>query len=278
MPYMKEFPLDSAVVASSIYGTFTHQVTSVGVVLESTIKSELERFQREYTSFLGVADGEKFFRVDLYFDSKQVFIIEVNVEVADGWGVSLNLLRAAGIPLVMPAPLPVVIPTYPEDPRETEYCLAISECARLGVQVSLEVHPKRLEDPLDNKRHLAQFSTQWQSDLVAIPVFYEWRTCHWNQLPKEVYFKRVDGRGPKSVQVVPRSSCVRRNDFRSQYRRGKVIVQAQVEPFLTEEGEPVQAVLMCAGGKVVTGYVQIAPRGRTIINDKGTKKGPLMFI
>lgn len=278
---LQPVPLDRAIVAPSIYANLPHVVTNTGLVIENVVKVELEQFLREYCAFLGVAAHEKCFRIDLYFDQGRVYIIEVNVEVADGWGVSLNLQRAAGISPAVPVVVPAVIPTYPHDPRETEFQLAIGEWARLGACISLAVHPERLIDPLDNKLHLARFAPLWRGERVVIPPLFWHGNAAWEDVPEDVYLKFAEKFCVEAVtsrySAKPRCELGRARQMQRLFTEGRAIAQKCISPFQTTVGEQVQAVVMCAGAHVVTGYIQIAPPTRTVINDKGTKKGALIF-
>lgn len=276
MPYLQETTLDRTIVAPSIYGNFPHTVTDLALMVEPEIRVELERFVQEYAAFLGAAG--KYFRIDLYVEAGYVYIIEVNVEVADGWGVALNLLRAAGYTPCDESVFPTQFPTFAEDARQTEFGLAIAEFAQLDHQASMIHLDAPVTDELDNKWHLARFAGRWKSDRVLIPIFYWQEKCQWDSLPNDVYFKRVDDVGAKRQKVIARTSCARQNDFRQQYRKCRVIAQQQVATLTTADGSQAQAVVMCSDTKVVAGYIQVAPAERDVINDRGTKKGSLLFL
>jgi len=280
MPYLKETFLDRAIVAPSIYGDFPHLVTNLSLIIESDIKAELGRFMREYATFLDAED--KYFRIDLYFDGDRVYVIEVNVEVADGWGVALNLLRAAGRTLFERAIFPSVFPTFPDDPRVTEFKLAVNEFAILGVTSSIEALPVRTFDPLDNKLHLARFSDMWVGERVKVPRLYWNGNATWEDVPQDVYLKFTDKFCPEAVKsrysAKPRSELGKAKQMKQLFAEGKAIAQERVSASLTECGKQVQAVVMCTGTEVVTGYIQVAPVDRNVINDKGTEKGVLMFL
>lgn len=185
MPYLQETLLDRVIVAPSIYGDFPHLVTNLSLVIEDEVKKELGRFMQKYGAFLDAQD--KYFRIDLYFDGDSVYVIEANVEVADGWGVALNLLRAAGCKPCKKAKFPNLIPTFPDDPRETEFRLAVNEFALLGVEASVKVLPERTFDPLDNKLHLARFSDVWKGQRVKIPRLYWKGNAAWEDVPEDVH-------------------------------------------------------------------------------------------
>ena len=280
MPYLQKTRLDRAVVAPSIYGAAPHFVTDLSLFVEKEVASELERFVQEYSAFLNAED--KYFRIDLFFDRDRFYVIEVNVEVADGWGVALNLLRAAGYRPYAWAVFPKAFPTFPGDPRETEFKLAVNELARLGVGSTVEVLPERIFDPLDNKLHLARFSRDWVGQKVAIPDLYWYGNSVWEDVPQDVYLKFADKFCPEAIRsrysAKPRAELGKAKQMKRLFAEGQAIAQQRVSPSLTGSGNQVQAVAMCTGSKIVTGYIQIAPAGRNVINDKGTEKGALIFL
>jgi len=280
MPYLQDTLLDRAIIAPSIYGDFPHFVTDLFVAIEREIKEELGRFLQEYATFLDARD--KYFRVDLYFDGDRVYVIEVNVEVADGWGVALNLLRAAGCKPYDRMVFPSVFPTFPDDPRVTEFRLAVTELALLGYKSVVEILPERTFDLLDNKLHLARFSNVWVGERVKIPRLYWNGNATWDEVPQDVYLKFADKFCPEAVKsrysAKPRSELGKAKQMRQLFTEGNAIAQERVSPSLTACGKQVQAVVMCTGSQVVTGYIQVAPAGRSVINDKGTEKGGLMFL
>lgn len=280
MPYLQETLLDRAIVAPSIYGDFPHFVTDLLLVIENEVKTELGRFVREYAAFLDAQD--KYFRIDLYFDGDRVYVIEVNVEVADGWGVALNLLRAAGRTLFERTTFPTAFTTFPDDPRVTEFKLAVNEFAILGATSSIEVLPVRTLDPLDNKLHLARFSNMWVGERVRIPRLYWNGNAAWEDVPQDVYLKFADKFCAEAIRsrysAKPRLELGKAKQMQQLFAEGNAIAQERVNPSLTACGKQVQAVAMCSGSQVVTGYIQVAPAERSIINDKGTEKGALIFL
>jgi hypothetical protein len=280
MPYFQETMLDRAIVAPSIYGDFPHLVTNLSLIVEDDIKVELGQFMREYAAFLDAQD--KYFRIDLYFDADHVYVIEVNVEVADGWGVALNLQRAAGCKPCERATFPNVFPTFPGDPRETEFRLAVNEFAFLGVDSSVQLLSERIFDPLDNKLHLARFADRWVGERVKVPRLYWNGNAAWEDVPQDVYLKFADKFSPEAIRsrysAKPRSELGKAKQMKQLFAEGSAIAQERVITALTPCGKQVQAVVMCAGSQVVTGYIQVASAGRSVINDKGTLKGPLIFL
>jgi hypothetical protein len=280
MPYLQETLLDRAIVAPSIYGDLPHFVTDLALVIEGDITTELGRFVREYAALLGAED--KYFRVDLYFDGDRVYVIEVNVEVADGWGVALNLLRAAGCKPCERVAFPSSFPTFPGDQRVTEFRLAVTEFALLGHNSSIEMLPERTFDSFDNKLYLARFSDVWSGVRVKIPRLYWNGNAAWEDIPQDVYLKFTDKFCPEAMMsrysAKPRSELGKAKQMKHLFAEGRAIAQEKVSSTLTTCGKQVQAVAMCSSAEVVTGYIQVAPAGRSVINDKGTEKGVLVFL
>lgn len=280
---LKLTELDANVVATSIYGDAPHLVESLGLYVDQVARLELEEFMRQFCSFVGIdAHVEKYFRLDLYFDEVTVYVIEINVEVADGWGVSLNLLRATGKSLPCSGQMfPTIIPTFPEDPRQTEFELACHEFKAYGHLSEVITKDARIFDPLDSKLFLARFSKTWRGDRVKVPRMYFSEVCPWETVPTDVYLKFTDKFCPEAMSarysVKPRSELGKAKQMRKLYDEGRAIAQERVEPYRLSDERQVQAVVMFAGSVPVTGYIQIAGATRKVINDKDTSKGALIF-
>jgi len=276
--------LNDAVVATSIYDEMPHLVESVGLTLPADIVAELQRFMSEFATFTRIRDlSEKCFRLDLYFDGTTVFLIEINVEVADGWGVSLNLLRAADKTLrpKVVGLFPIIIPTFPGDLRATEFNLACSEFLRYGHLTEVVLNPSRVHDELDNKKYLTRFAQVWKGGLVKVPKTYSVEVCPWENVPEDVYLKFTDKFCPEATKArysaKPRRELGRAKQMRGLYLEGRAIAQERIEPYRLPDNRQVQAVVMFLGVIPVTGYIQIAEPERQVINDKGTKKGVLVL-
>ncbi len=282
MPKLTTVTLDRGLVAPSIYADAPHLVTEQALLLDSETRNELHRFMTQYVRFLGFRGVRMGYRLDLYFDQDRVYVIEVNVELADGWGVSLNLLRAAQAEFEFDGWLPKRFPTFPDDPRQTEFQLAISEFGLLNHQAELDFHPARIVEVCDNKLYLAKFAETWRGERVLVPKIYWHGTSDWVDVPADVYLKFANKFSPEAVKsrysAKPRSELGRARQMQRLFQDGKAIAQQQVSPALTASGEVVQAVVMCYGPKPITGYIQLADPERQVINDKGTKKGPLIFL
>jgi len=281
---VKPIELDAAVVAESIYGNLPHTVEPVALTLSTAIQTELQTFMTEFAAFTKISNvSEKCFRLDLYFDGTTVFVIEINVEIADGWGVSLNLLRAAGkslSPMVVSL-LPQVIPTFPGDLRSTEFDLARSEFQMYGQTAAVVVGASRVFDELDSKIYLARFAQVWKGSLVKVPKTYYADACPWEKVPKDVYLKFADKFCSEAIKArysaKPRFELGRAKQMRKLYQAGQAIAQERIDSYRLADNRQVQAVVMCSGTTPVTGYIQIAGPERQVINDKDTAKGALVF-
>ncbi len=141
---------------------------------------------------------------------------------------------------------------------------------------------------LDNKMNLARFSRAlspskypWEQGVV-IPRFYFQETTPWEELPENVVFKFCDKTGPEATRA--RSSVL----FRDQVGKGKFVrrcyaeqtvvaqefvasAEERISPPVNGEDEfwdsAKQVVILTAGATPITGYLQLAPRGKRIIND-----------
>ena len=280
---VEPLPLSTTVTARSIYGDEPHYVEPLGLTVEPLVRKELARFLREFIAFTGI-NGENYFRLDLYFDAFRMYVIEVNVESADGWGVGLNLLRAAGRTLgsELTQCFPTDFPTFPGDLRRTEFELACTEFAIYGHRACINTHSARYIDPYDDKIHLARFAPHWRSEYVRIPLLYSQEICPWEQVPQDVYLKFREKFDPEAVKsrfsVKPRSELGRAKRMRELYTEGRAIAQERITPYRLADGRGVQAVVMCAGSTPVTGYIQIAPQEREASSTtRAPRKDPSCF-
>ncbi len=276
--------LDSTVVAQSIYGDMPHLVEPLGLTLSSDIAEELNTFMSDFVSFVQISNvPEKFFRLDLYLEGENVYVIEINVEVADGWGVSLNLLRAADRLLnrEVSGLFPKQIPTFPNDLRVVEFELACSEFEEYGHVAKVVFNKSRIFDELDNKIYLTRFSQVWQGDLVKVPKTYSIEVCSWEDVPADVYLKFTDKFCTEAIKsrysAKPRSELGKARQIKKLYHAGLAIAQERIDSYRLPDNRQVQAVVMCSGANPVTGYIQIAAPERQVINDKDTNKGVLIF-
>src|SRR3989338_7094869 len=190
---VERFSLDESVLPRSVYRDpfkgyeIAHKTTSWGLVLEDEVQDETGAF----------------------FD--KLLILEVNVETQDGWGVALNLVRAAGVKVEIPpdADMPGEFIDY-GDGHRAEFELACQELALLGCKAAIkegELNP----DPwfwgipwsipkheLDDKMYLARFASTWQGESVLVPKMYHRDEVPWEEIPEDVIFKFGKKYGPES--------------------------------------------------------------------------------
>lgn len=284
MPHVRKFELDSSVVAGRIYRNYEHQTTSMGLVIEKVIRRELSSFLSTFLAFVQ-CEEHVFLRLDAFATTSELYIIEVNVELQDGWGVALNLLRASNNKLETDGVrLPTEIILYRDDYRP-EFELAQNELAWLGHNmeiVSWRSRPGVLaKGAFDSKIHLARFSQTWLDRNVRIPKTYIAETTPWNSIPEDVVFKFCEKYGEqarKALYSVARRREIGHGKFmRKCYENGTAIAQELVTPFKLEDGSSTQAIILCSRNTPVVGYTQVAPPSVFVINDKSASKGPLIF-
>jgi hypothetical protein len=284
VPRIQTFELDSSIVAPRIYGTYPHEVTSIGLSIEQDIKEELSRFLEEYLRFLE-ADAHIFMRVDAFIERDKLNIIEINIECQEGWGIALNLLRASGnTSSLKNTRLPAEIIQYASDYRP-EFELAQKECALLGHDMHIVNWKERpgilARSIFDSKIYLARFAQIWKGKKIHVPNIYLAETVPWEKIPTEVVFKFCEKYGVPACKakysVTTRRDIGKGKFMRKCYGEGNAIAQERIAPFQLSDGSVTQAIIMCAGSAPVTGYLQVAPACEFIINDKTARKGPLVF-
>lgn len=285
MPIIKTFTVDEAVVAPCIYKGFPHETTPVGLVVERTVREELQAFLQQFIDFVGCEKGQ-FLRMDAFVSDAGLTVIEINVELQDGWGVALNLLRASGHTPVFGdgVRLPSEIIVYSED-YLPEFRLAQGEFKLLGHSIELPCWRERPSIPqkseFDSKVYLAKFSDLWQGHHVRIPAMYWADKTPWEELPEDVVFKFCHKYGEQAVKarfsVATREQVGRGKFMRQCYADGHAIAQQRVATTSLEDGSRVQAIILASGQVPVTGYLQVESTGRFIINDRTARKGPLVL-
>lgn len=172
----KTFELDRTIVAPVIYRDYPHKTTPVGLVVEMAVVQELKCFLKKFLEFHNRTEAGTFIRVDAFFSENGLQVIELNVELADGWGVALNLARASGNLVTLPLgiELPSHYVAYTSN-YISEYQLAVKEFCRLGHHVG-DIESRyceiEIKDELDNKMCLERFSRIWKGDLVKVPKMY----------------------------------------------------------------------------------------------------------
>jgi len=296
MPKIQTFRLDENIVADCIYKDFPHQTTPTGLVVERRVKDDLRQFLQRFLDYSGCPQ-DSFLRVDAFVRENSLEVIEVNVECQEGWGISLNLLRASSniITFDKGVCLPCEIIAYSEN-YLPEFLLTQKEFVSLGHRMDIVGWQERPGVPargeFDNKVYLAEFSRVWNSlhpgwsgeynRGAQVPTMYSVSDTAWDKVPQDVVFKFCNKYGTFSnrakYSVAARSQIGKGKFVRRCYELREVIAQQRVCPLELERGLVTQAIIMCAGQEPVTGYLQVAPPGTFVINDKSASKGPLVFL
>ncbi len=264
------------------------------------MKAELQEFLTQFLASAGAPDHGVYLRVDAFFDELCLKIIEINACFVDGWGIALNLTRAANHPVYLSHVRFPTLWVVEEKLYRPEAELACDEL-RLHDQQARVIRPGELKQmkkqplvywygrsrdypnivpaggpSLDNKLHLARFSRGWQGDLVHTPHCHWNEATPWDELPPDGVVKPCDKDRANSVQVSNISSHRLPVHLRQLYEAGKIVVQERIEPYLTPHGSPTQLIIMTAGARPIAGYLQIARPGTFCITDNSTH-GPLLF-
>lgn len=285
MPAIRTFALNSAEIAPCIYRDYPHETTPVGAILTESDRHELKEFLEAYLHFLG-SNEHQFLRLDVFLGDDALNVIEINAELQDGWGVALNLLRASGntLPACNDARFPTEIIAYSED-YMPEFKLAQNELARIGKHMHIAWWRDRpgvlSKSTFDDKMYLARFSREWRGNLVRIPKTYWAEHTAWEHIPDDVVFKfrhKYGEHARRAGYSVRRRADIGKGKFMRQcYAAGHAVAQERIEPFRLEDGSATQAIIMCSGHDPIAGYLQVAPPDAFVINDRATRKGPLVF-
>ncbi len=280
------FDMDQSIVAPVTYRDYPHLTTPIGVEIGPKIREELRQLLAGFLKFHKRDEKGTFIRVDAFLSEDGLNIIEFNVELADGWGVALNLARSCGKPVELPVgvELPRRYVAYKSD-YLPEYRLAISEFGKLGqnsMSIKEDFWTSEEKDPLDSKLCLEQFARTWNGDTVRIPKLYSVETTLWESLPENVVFKFTEKYGPEALRarysVAPREKIGKGKHVRQSYNASRAVAQERIVPHTLHDGSVTQAIIMCSGSIPITGYLQVAPQGEFIINDRTGRKGPLLFV
>lgn len=308
-----EFEVDSAIIPASVYHDgrteMPHRVTTSGLALSYGAFREVAQFIKMFSRD-AMPDGntaQHYFRLDAFFDprSETLQLLEVNARFVDGWGIALNLSRAAGHTLMQHKDdIDVDFPCIwqLEDERyRGEFELAIKEinlmnryrehrsnCVENGPDYQrnlTEIYwygyhaPRALKrvrmvaprdgELLDNKMTLANFAAKWKGSVLQIPTFHSHEVCAWGQLPEKVIFKFINKLGPEArrahASVLYRDQIGSGRFAKRCYENGSLIAQDLVE-----------GMEVCAGGESVLQAVILAVddgplTGYTLGAPKGTR-------
>ena len=283
---IRRFDMDHFIVAPVTYRDYPHQTTSIGVEIGEKVREELSQLLAGFLKFHGREEKGTFIRVDAFLSDVGLKLIELNVELADGWGVSLNLARACGKLVKLPTgtELPQRYVAYKDD-YLPEYGLAISEFGMLGhdsMSIEEAFWVSERKDLLDSKLCLEQFARTWKGEIVQVPRLYSVETTPWDSLPEDVVFKFTEKYGPEALRarygVALRKKIGKGKHVRRSYNDSRAVAQERIVPYALLDGSVTQAIIMCSGSTPITGYLQVAPSGEFIINDRTGIKGPLIFV
>lgn len=284
MPQIKTFELDEAVLAKEIYAGHPHQTTPIGVVIEERVRKDLRTFLKTFLERTKCSD--EFLRVDAFIRKDGLDIIEINVECQEGWGIALNLLRASNSVLDVErvSLIPREIIAY-GDEYLPEFKLVQVELERFGFDMNIVSYSERPGVPIrsefDKKMYLALLDGMSVGS-IKIPSIYYDSSTPWDEVPQDVVFKFCEKYGEWSrkarYSVATRAKIGKGKFMRKCYASREAIAQKRIDPLTLSDGSVTQAIIMCAGAEPVTGYLQVAPPGTFIINDRTARKGPLVFI
>lgn len=236
--------------------------------------------------------------MDIYPNEGKLEVIEVNTAFVDGWGIALNLSRAAGQPLDASDIFPSKFLTT-ESQYRPELQLLIGELAIGAVEIEdlsgcddpvyvygrvtdppENVLPRRGKE-FDDKRLLAEFSRTWDSSIVTTPKSYSVEQGDtWQDVPDDVYIKFVDKSSDESEKArfsVKKGKPTGKAPFlKRAFNEGKLIAQDTIPEYWQEIQETQKAtqLVVLNQGNFLTGYVQYG--NGCIINDNSVH-APLLF-
>ncbi|NDK07803.1 hypothetical protein EOM39_00985 [Candidatus Gracilibacteria bacterium] len=300
----KDFNIDADVVAKSIYVGQDRKISKNGIEISGEINQELTIFLQKYIEFLNLSLKKTFFRIDAYFDNKNLYILDMNASFVDGWGSALNLARAIGQQIDS-----VLIRKFPKNLKlednvykpEFDLCLKELNVLFFNEQVTgyevpdfNEIYELNSENEtyvygntdivreniypyngkqIDDKINLARFSREWKGDLVKIPEIILPTDLSYQQLPSEIVLKiasknniRPDGRNKVFIGKPKK--------WGKMWEEGLIVAQERINPTKNINGENTQAIILSVDSKAVTGYLQNSTRD--IINDDSVQS-PLVL-
>ncbi len=312
----RQFPTVPGVeVAPVVYrteqGGLPHRTTDQGLVIGAEASRELRTFVQAYAGMMRASEPQ-FWRLDVYPYEDRLVVLEVNAAFVDGWGVALNLARAAGIEV---AAGQIGFPrSFGVSGAMGWHCLPelellVSELSARGLgqhkidsfdgqtgsgptyvygrQPDPQKWPGRVW-PIDgrsrdNKLHLARFSRAWRSRLVTTPECFTAADTAWQDVPAAVYLKVADKDDREVLQRVKFSVRAGKPSgkapfLRQCYNASRLIGQLAVPPrSVTLNGwEQFAQLVVLTNGQVITGYVQYSGQSN-IINDNSVH-GPAQFL
>lgn len=299
--------VDTSILPAEIFAGSPYQTTSLGLKIPRETKDELREFLGRYLQTAGIEnDNEVFFRVDLYPDTENdnvFWVIEVNALFVDGWGVALNLSRAAGSPVEIGGLDNRFPETWTTEDRVylPELQLACDElkiatgkqflfqpaaACRLfkppaywyGRQRPYEKLCPQHGETLDDKLVLVRLANTWHGEHVKIPRSFSLETTVWDNLPSPsglVFKLRRKWQNPR-MSIRFGDQIGRGNDVRRGYNRKDIVAQEVLRRATINGGQHVQIIIVTIGKKPISGYVQIARPDARIINDDSIH-GPVIL-
>ena len=300
-----EFSFDKAQFPVSLYGNKPYNVGNIGLNIPRCIKEEAERLVQEFLTACQFEAERIYLRLDFFVDPnlKEIYLLEVNSRLVDGWGAAFSLARVAGqgIEEISAHAYRAKFPhlwhlPFSNRVYQSDFDFALHELNQLGVSVSeletlggqssgewvyyygwdrpdkkgLRIAPS-LGYEIENKVHLARFSREWRGRLVKIPLGYSVYGSVWEDIPREwVIFKFCEKHGKDSERAgksVLYPDEVGKGRFVKQcYARGTIVAQDLITPLKVND-KICQLILLTNHAEVIAGYVLWAPRGTRIITD-----------
>lgn len=289
-------PCPTVHIPASIYAGQPHTVADEALLVPKSIRTELECFMDNFRRHSGSSDSH--YRLDCVVGEHGLWVIEINPECREGWGIAANLARAAGRPLATEA-----FDAFPQQffceshAYDAEFRLARTEAETAGSRrysgvESLYSTEGYTPSVYDNKRYLRDFwFTEWRAreQRVRVPEFLVMHETGCASAPAQpsipydhVVWKFCEKHGPDAQRakcsVAPAQVVGKGKHVRDAFARGEAVAQRIIPIPTSRTGMRYQAIVLCAGTTPVTGYIQLAPHNKFVVNDKDTYKGPLVFL
>lgn len=299
--------LNESVLPASIYGDTPYLTTPFATTLSRTVQDEVSCLLAALLMQTGAAEMGTYFRIDAYLDpthgSGRLSILEVTTQYVDGWGIALNLSRAAGRrPQLAPVDFPRLW-VLDNSRYRSEIELDVRE---ITLATNGELAPRVIDAEeyvtnelaywygwkapegeqilpsrgrfLEDKRHLYELAKTWQGEQVYIPSLYMIDETPWDALPFPVVCKnRRKNVGIYGNVALCRSRADTGKYARRAYERGEAVAQVYSHPFLLQDRYPTQLEILCIGIKPTTGYLLVGDPDTFVLNDRA-KHGPLFLL
>jgi len=300
----KDFEIDNKIIAPSIFLWQERKISNKWIEISQELNQELTSFLQTYINFLTLNWKKIFFRIDAYFDDKNLYILDMNASFVDWRWSALNLTRSIWqkIESLLLNYFPKSLKLQEEQYRlEFELCIKELNLLFFNEQVTWYEIPDYYEVKeidkeketyiywvtnnvwekifpynwiqIDNKTNLAKFSKQWRWDFVKIPEII---------LPSDISYQNL----PKEIVLKIASKDYIRQDWRNKVFLWKpkkwwkmwedwlLIAQEKINPTKNTNWENTQAIILTAWIESITWYVQNSTKD--IINDDSVQS-PLML-